>query len=234
MTQNTNELYPSLGSRFSNDLFPERQFRGLRQYPVGGVLAGAVTTASVASSSTLSVTVGTGVLKLDAKVVNIAAPITKVITTAVDLSLPVNQIIQVFVNPTRLYPAQPIAPSSPVNGAKWLQTIEYAEASQIVGYKVYNSTLSLWEDFDPIKERIGYGQMALPFNDVIDSLTAANIVGRAGIEKTVYNGTGVPIYVNTMAPALARNCAAIAVAEVTVNAGAVVKIVTPQAETLIV
>lgn len=234
MTQNTNELYPSLGSRFSNDLYPERQLRGMRQYPVGGVLAGAVVTATVPSSTTLSVTVGAGVLKLDAKVVNIAASITKVITTTLNLSLPIDQVIQVFVNPTRLYLAQPTAPSSPINGAKWLQTIEYADAAQIVGYKVYDSVLSMWVDFDPIKERIGYGQMALPFNDVVNSLTAANIVGRSGIEKTVYNSTGVPIYVNTMAPALARNCAAVAVAEVTVNAGAVVSIVTPQAETLIV
>jgi hypothetical protein len=239
MAQNSVEKYPSPGMRFDNDIYPGAQRQGIRQYPVGGVLQGATVTATIASASpagsTLSVVIAPGVIKLDATSITIPSAITKVISVAEDLSVGVlvPQVIPVYINPTRVVPAQTTAPVSPVDGDKYLKTVDYVDYQQIDQFLTYNGTLSSWVAFDPIKEKIGYGQMSLPFNDVVPAVTAANVVGKALIEKTVYNPTGLPVYVNTMAPALARNCAAIVVAEITVANGVITGIVTPTAQTLI-
>lgn len=236
MSQNQYERFVSLGLRFSNDYFPLRQEAGLRQYPVGGVLSGlGVTTGAVVTgvgTSSVSVTVQPGVLKLDAEKVTLASAVTKVITTPKDLSLATDQYVDLFVNPTRTILAQPTAPSSPTNGMKWLQTVDYADYKQIVGYKVFNSTTSAWENFDPITEKIGRGQMALPFNDVAPTIVAANIVPREQVEKPVYNSTGVPVYVSVPAPAKARETAAVVIATIVVNAGVVVSIGVPDSQRL--
>jgi hypothetical protein len=239
MAQNSAEKYPSPGYRFDNDIYPGAQQRGIRQYPVGGVLSGATVTATIASASptgsTISVVLAPGTIKLDATTIVIPAALTKVISVAEDLSVGVlnPQVIPIYINPTRVVPAQSTAPVSPANGDKYLKTVDYADYQQIDQFLTYNGTLSTWVPFDPIKEKIGYGQFALPFNDVKPAITIANIVGKTLIEKTVYNPTGLPVYVNTMAPALARNCAAIVVAEITVANGVITGIVTPSAQTLI-
>lgn len=239
MAQNSVEKYPSPGMRFDNDIYPGAQRQGVRQYPVGGVLRGATVAATIASASpagsTISVVLDPGTIKLDATTIAIPASITKVISVAEDLSVGVltKQVIPVYINPTRVVPAQMTAPVAPVAGDKYLKTSDYADYQQIEQFLTYDGTLSTWVALDPIKEKIGYGQMSLPFNDVVPAITAANIVGKSLIEKTVYNPTGVPVYVNTMAPALARNCAAIVVAEITVVNGVITGIVTPTAEILI-
>lgn len=239
MAQNSVEKYPSPGMRFDNDLYPGAQRQGIRQYPVGGVLSGATVTPTIASASptgsTISVVLAPGVIKLDATIIVIPSAITKVISVTEDLSVGVltPQVIPVYINPTRLVPAQATAPTSPVDGDKYLKTIDYADYKQIDQFLTYNATLSAWVPFDPIKEKIGYGQMSLPFNEVVPTIAAANVVGKPLIEKTVYNPTGLPVYVNTMAPALARNCAAIVVAEITVVNGVVTSVVTPTAQVLI-
>lgn len=239
MAQNTTEKYPSPGMRFDNDIYPEAQLRGIRQYPVGGVLQGASVTATIASASpagsTVSVTINPGVIKLDATTIVIPAAITKVVSVTNDLSAgnTISQTVPVYINPTRLIPAQTTAPTTPVAGDKYLKVVETVDYQQIDQYLTYDAVTSAWIPFNPVKERIGYGQMALPMNDVVPTITATNVVGKAGIEKTVYCSTGLPIYVNTMAPALARNCAAIVIAEITVVAGAITAVVTPTAERLL-
>jgi hypothetical protein len=225
-----------LGLRFSNDYYPLRQERGLRQYPVGGVLSGlGVTTGAVVTglgTSSVSVTVQPGLLKLDAGRVSLASAVTKVITTPKDLSLATDQYVDIFVNPTRLILAQPTAPGSPTNGMKWLQTVDFPDYKQIIGYKIYDTATTSWLDFDPIKEKIGKGQMALPMNDIAPTIVAGNIVPREQIEKPVYNGTGTPVYVSNPAPAKARETAAVVIATVVINAGAVVSVGVPDSQKL--
>lgn len=238
MTQNSTEKYPSPGMRFDNDMYPQAQIRGIRQYPVGGVVQGANTTATITSAavngSTIEVVVNPGVIKLDATTITIPAAITKIVSVTNDLTVSNStpQVIPIYINPTRLVPARTTAPSSPVAGGKYLKTVDFADYQQIDQYLMYDALTSTWVTFDPTKEIIGYGQMALPLNDVVPSISAANIVGKAEIEKTVYCSTGVPVYVNTMAPALARNCAAIVIAEITVVSGVITKIEAPIAQRL--
>lgn len=239
MTQNSVEKYPSPGMRFDNDIYPGAQRQGVRQYPVGGVVSGATVTATIASAapsgSTLSVTVAPGVIKLDSTPITIASAITKVVSVTNDLSagLTYDQVIPIYINPTRLVPARTTAPSSPVDGDKYIKTVDYDDYQQIVNWYQYDGLTSTWVVIDPIKSPIGTGQFSLPFNDVVPSIVANNIVGQTAIEKTLYNPTGVPVYVNTMAPSLARNCASIVIAEITVNNNVITKIVTPTAEKLI-
>lgn len=239
MAQNSTEKYPSPGMRFDNDIYPQAQFRGIRQYPVGGVLKGATVTATIASAnisgSTLSVTVDAGTIKLDSTIIIIPTALTRVVSVTNDLTVGniIPQVIPVYINPTRVVPTQATPPSSPVAGDRYIRTVDYADYQQILEYLEYDGLTSTWKPFDPITAPIGYGQMALPFNEVVPSIAAANIVSKADIEKTVYCSTGVPVYVNTMAPALSRNTAAIVIAEITVVANVITSIVTPDAQRLL-
>lgn len=234
---NIQERFITLGTRFSADLYPQRLERGLRQYPVGGVISGLVPSVGAIvtgpGTSSISVTLSPGTVRLDAAVITLTAALTKVITTPVDLSLPFNQEVDIFINPTRKVVASATAPASPVNGTKWIQTADYGDYKQAVAYKVYDLATTSWKDFDPTKEPIGKGQMALPMNDILDTLTAANITNRMNVELPVYNSTGAPVYVSTPAPAKLRDSAAMLVAIATVNAGVLVSIKTPIDSTVV-
>lgn len=208
----------AMGLNRDDQIFPQAQRGGLKQYPFSGIIDGCYVTAGAITPTAAPLTVSSGVVRLDGVECRLTADLQiPALIAGTGFDQDASRVFDIYINPVRKIKSGPNLPPAGIANEIFVQTIDKGSYEEKVSIKRWNPTTNAWVDFNmtysPPVDQSHNNMLGTEVSPV--NLALANF--SLTPEKDIYLSHAYPPYVQAPSRAWLRRSASLQLARVTIR-----------------